>query len=172
MKKQKLMCMALISSMSVFSAQADIWCKKGTIVQIGDVSWGAAAIEANFPGTIPGSVPAWVTDLDVYVATTAMFTYASSFAGGGGGFGGYSVPDSGSITTDIYAPFSLTNMVGAYSYSEGIQFKIFKCYTIPPMTSADVLEEVQINDGVIGGGIIKPLRGLDRIREYWTQREQ
>ncbi len=150
------------------AAQAVPWCYKGTIVQIADVSWSEAQINANFTGT----VPAGVLDPEVYITATATNNYASTFTGGGGGFGGYSVPNSGQVRVIPYAPYTYTNMVGPgyYFTSQGVKFKMEKCYTIAPMTEhlevADLVFDEGNGDG--GGIVVKPLSGLDLLKDYWN----
>ncbi|MGI2258207.1 hypothetical protein [Shewanella sp. GXUN23E] len=142
-------------------AQAVPWCYRGTIVQIADVTWGQSQILANFSGTIPGGV----ADPEYYITSTATYNYSQNFVGGGGGFGGYSVPGSGQVRVTHYAPYTFTNMVGPgyYFTSQGIKFRMDKCYTIPPMT-AHLELEVAEPDGDIP---IKPLSGLEAVIDYW-----
>ncbi|MCH4294660.1 hypothetical protein MJ923_10150 [Shewanella sp. 3B26] len=156
---------ALLVAMSLSSlAQAVPWCYRGTIVQIADVSWSESQILANYSGT----VPAGVADPEYYIAATATYNYSQNFVGGGGGFGGYSVPGSGQVRVTHYAPYTFTNMVGPgyYFTSQGIKFRMDKCYTIPPMT-----EHVELEIAEPGGDVpVKPLPGLDAISEYWNRK--
>ncbi|MBV7316795.1 hypothetical protein [Shewanella sp. NIFS-20-20] len=156
----------LISLGAVTMAQAVPWCHRGTIVQIADVSWSQAQIMANFTG----SIPSFVADPEVYTTFTATHNYANTFAGGGGGFGGYSVPGSGQVQVHEYAPYTLTNMVGPgyYFTSQGVKFKLKKCYTIPPMTEH---KEVAIFEPTSpSGGIdVKPYERLYELESFWSQ---
>lgn len=148
-------------------ANAVPWCHKGTIVQIADVTWEESHILANFTGTVPSGV----ADPDHYTTFTATHNYANTFAGGGGGFGGYSVPGSGQVKVVPYAPYSYTNMVpGYYDTAEGVQFKLEKCYTIAPMTHVIDFAPFELDsDKPI---ITKPFVGLEQMQKYWrTQRE-
>ncbi len=153
------------ASMAVSSiAQAVPWCHRGTIVQIADVTWSQSQIMANFTGSIPGSV----TDPEHYVTFTATHNYASGFVGGGGGFGGYSVPGSGEVIVVPYAPNSYINVVGpgAYFTSQGVSFKMRKCYTVAPLTAQ--LEKARLNPrDPLGGIVTVPLEGLDAMSIYW-----
>ncbi|GAB2909065.1 hypothetical protein [Rheinheimera gaetbuli] len=161
MKKLILSTLAATALLSL-SVQAVPWCHRGTIVQIADVNWSEAQILANFYGTVPGGV----LDAEVYKTSHATNNYASTFAGGGGGFGGYSVPGSGTVRVTHYAPYTLTNMVGPgyYFTSQGVKFKLHKCYTIPPMVEVRELATVESPEAGIG---FKPLRGVEAIKEYW-----
>lgn len=161
MKKLILSTLAASALLSL-SAQAVPWCHRGTIVQIADVNWSEAQILANFYGSVPGSV----LDPEVYKTSHATNNYASTFAGGGGGFGGYSVPGSGTVRVTHYDPYTLTNMVGPgyYFTSHGVKFKLHKCYTIPPMVEVRELAIVESPESGIG---FKPLRGVEAIKEYW-----
>jgi hypothetical protein len=130
---KKLLIIAAVGATLLSSvAQAEPWFHHGTIVQIANVNWSGAQIAANFTGSVLGGV----ADAEVYKTFTATHNYAQTFAGGGGGFGGYSVPGSGQVRVVPYAPNSYTNMVGPgyYYTSQGVSFKMDKCYTIPPMT--------------------------------------
>ena len=121
---------------------------------------------ANFSG----SIPTGVYDPEYYVTATATFNYAATFAGGGGGFGGFSVPGSGQVNVVPYAPYTYTNMVGPgyYFTSQGVSFKLEKCYTIPPLTVHHEVAEVSPDVG--GGGIVfDPIEGLDAIKRHWRQ---
>ena len=148
-------------------AHAVPWCHGGTIVQIADVTWSQSQIMANFSGSIPGGV----SDPEYYTTATATYNYAQTFAGGGGGFGGYSVPGSGQVRVRHYAPYTFTNMVGPgyYFTSQGIQFKLDKCYTIPPMMVHHKLEVAFPQDP--GGDDIQvtPLEGLEEMPRYWRE---
>ena len=151
-------------------ANAVPWCHQGTIVQIADVSWNQSQILANFTG----SIPTGVTDPEHYITFTATHNYANTFAGGGGGFGGYSVPGSGQVKVEAYAPYSYTNMVGPGNYftSQGVQFKLKKCYTIPPMTIQHefvALDDISGDDLTGGDGVIKPYVELEAINKYWEK---
>lgn len=161
MKKLIIGLAALAATLSGIT-QAVPWCHRGTILQIADVNWNQSQILANFSGTIP----AGVLDPEVYTTFNATANYASTFAGGGGGFGGYSVPGSGQVKVLPYAPNSYTNMVGPGNYftSQGIQFRLKKCYTIPPMTIVEDYEMISRPDGPI---IVKPFEHLEAISSYW-----
>ncbi len=151
------------------AANAVPWCYGGTIVQIADVNWSQAQILANFSGSIPSGV----ADPEVYITSTATYNYASTFSGGGGGFGGYSVPGSGQVQVYPYAPYTYTNMIGPgyYYTSQGVKFKMKKCYTIPPLV--EHLEVRELNPDDDGSGIvIKPYPELDAMKNYWNQKEE
>lgn len=166
--------LALTIGVAMFSgvAQAVPWCHKGTIVEIADVNWSQAQILANFTGSVPGGV----ADPEVYKTFHATHNYANTFAGGGGGFGGYSVPGSGQVRVNAYAPYTYTNMVGPgyYHTSQGVKFKLNKCYTIPPLTHHYEVERLETGDGNSdGGGIVfDPIEGLDVIKKQWSAPEQ
>jgi hypothetical protein len=163
MMKKLLIYVALGSALLSSVAQAVPWCHRGTIVQIADVNWSQSQIMANFTGSVPGSV----TDAEIYKTFTATANYANNFVGGGGGFGGYSVINSGHVRVIVYAPYTYTNMVGPgyYFTSQGVKFKLEKCYTIAPMTHHLEVAEFNIEDG--SGIDFKPLRGLGRLPHYW-----
>ena len=162
--KKGLLTIALGLGLMSGAATAVPWCHKGTIVQIADVSWSQAQILANFSGSIPPSV----YDPEYYVTYTATHAYASTFAGGGGGFGGYSVPGSGQVRVKPYAPYTYTNMVGPGHYftSQGVQFKLEKCYTIPPLTQHLEVEKFDLDDGA-GGIIFRPYKRLRAMEQFW-----
>jgi len=161
--KKLLTCVAVGAAFLSTAAQAVPWCHQGTIVQIADVNWSQAQILANFTGSVPGGV----VDPEVYTTFHATHNYANTFAGGGGGFGGYSVPGSGQVRVVPYAPYSYTNMVGPgyYYTSQGVSFKLDKCYTIAPMTHHLEVAELSKDDG--SGISVKPLGGLEALNEYW-----
>lgn len=163
----------IITAFSTSIANAVPWCHNGTIVQIADVSWGESSIIANYPGSIPGDIPPWVTtDVDHHITFEATHQYASGFAGGGGGFGGYSVPGSGQVKVDVYAPSTYLTAPSWYNTSQGVQFKLRKCYTIPPMTAVKELRHFEGpwtpggTDNPIG---IEPLSRLPELDVYWQQ---
>lgn len=164
---KKLLVSAAIGAAFLSSAaQAVPWCHKGTIVQIADVNWSQAQILANFTGSVPGGV----LDPEVYTTFHATHNYAQTFSGGGGGFGGYSVPGSGQVRVITYAPYTLTNMVGPgyYYTSQGVSFKLEKCYTIAPMQHHLEVHELQVDGDDDGGGIVvKPFTGLEKMKEYY-----
>ncbi len=162
--KKSLIPFAFGASLLAGSASAVPWCHGGTIVEIADVSWSQAQIMANFSG----SVPSGVIDPEYYTTYTATHNYASTFAGGGGGFGGYSVPGSGTVRVIAYAPYTYTNMVGPgyYHTSQGVQFTIDKCYTIPPLTQHLEVREIDPNDDD-GGIVVRPYEKLTNMVEYW-----
>lgn len=156
-----------LATSAVPIAQAVPWCHGGTIVEFADVNWSESQILANFSGPIPGGV----ADPQYYITATATHNYAQTFVGGGGGFGGYSVPGSGQVRVRHYAPYTFTNMVGPgyYDTSQGVKFKMDKCYTIPPMT---VHHELEVADEPDGGDIqVRPYEGLGAIQRYWRQRD-
>jgi hypothetical protein len=162
--KKKLIFSAIAATFLSSVVQAVPWCHRGTIVQIADVQWTQAQILANFTGSVPGGV----ADPEVYKTSTATYNYASTFTGGGGGFGGYSVPSSGQVRVIPYAPYTYTNMIGPgyYFTSQGVKFKLEKCYTIPPMT--EHLEVARLNPDDDSGGIIfKPAEKLPALEHYW-----
>lgn len=166
---KKLLVSAAVGATFLLSnaAQAVPWCHKGTIVQIADVTWSQAQILANFTGTVPSGV----LDPEVYTTFHATHNYAQTFSGGGGGFGGYSVPGSGQVRVVPYAPYSYTNMVGPGNYftSQGVSFKLDKCYTIAPMQHHLEVAELSVDGGDDDGGgiVVKPYSGLEVMKEYW-----
>ena len=163
--KKGLILLALGTSLLSGVASAVPWCHRGTIVQIADVTWSQAQILANFSG----SIPVGVYDPEYYITSTATYNYASSFAGGGGGFGGYSVPGSGQVRVEPYAPYTYTNMVGPGHYftSQGVKFKLKKCYTIPPLTQHLEVKEI-FDDGNGAGGIeFRPYKRLRAMEQFW-----
>lgn len=160
--KKRLISIALGTALLSTAAQAVPWCHRGTILQIADVTWNQSQILANFTGTVPGGV----YDPERYVTFTATHNYANTFAGGGGGFGGYSVPGSGQVRVKPYAPYTYTNMVGPgyYFTSQGVKFKLEKCYTIPPMVSVLDFEKLADPEGPEIG--VKPFEGLENMERY------
>ena len=157
--------LAVIGTLALSSslAQAVPWCHGGTIVEIQDVTWNESNIDSNFSG----SVPSGVTYPNMYITFTATHNYASGFVGGGGGFGGFSVPGSGQVVVHPYAPSSYISNPSSYDKSYGVSFKLKKCYTIPPMVSDvqfDIAEPVQ-------GPVIdvKPYAELQQIQKYWRK---
>lgn len=161
-----MLSLAVGATLMAGTASAVPWCHGGTIVEIADVSWSEAQILANFTGPVPSGV----LDPESYTTFTATHNYAATFAGGGGGFGGYSVPGSGQVRVNPYAPYTYTNMVGPGHYytNQGVQFKLFKCYTIPPLTVHHEVARLEPNDG--GSGIVvKPYEKLIEMTHYWTQ---
>lgn len=166
MKKSTIAALAASTMLFSMAAQAVPWCYRGTIVQIADVQWSEAQILANFYGTVPSGV----ADPEVYIASHASNNYASLFAGGGGGFGGYSVPGSGTVRVIPYAPHSLVGMVGPgyYFTNQGMKFKMQKCYTIPPMVA--VKEKLKLTPEDPGSDIVfDPLPQTENIRQYWQK---
>ncbi|MEC4725347.1 hypothetical protein HWQ46_07285 [Shewanella sp. D64] len=150
-------------------AQAVPWCHTGTIVQIANVNWSQAQIMANFTGGIPGGV----VDPEVYTTYHSTYNYANTFSGGGGGFGGYSVPNSGQVKVRLDAPYTLTNMVGPgyYYTSQGVQFRLDKCYTIPPLMEHKKIarfEPIKPETGVE----VAPYENLRAITEFWRESDQ
>lgn len=161
MKTLSLIAASLVL-LSSTAAQAVPWCWRGTIVEIQDVTWNGSQILTNFGG---GPVPGGVLNPDYFKAYTAATTYASSFAGGGGGFGGYSVPGSGEVLVFAYAPTNYTNgPIGSYNVAQGISFKLKKCYTIVPLTAVafDVIALPDVETPIVG----KPYKGLGGLRKY------
>lgn len=157
----------LLAATASMQANAVPWCYKGTIVQIADVNWTQAQILANFTG----SVPVGVADAEAYKAFTSSNNYASTFAGGGGGWGGYSVPGSGQVRVTPYAPYTLTNMVGPgyYYTTQGMKFKLHKCYTIPPLVrNVEVEKFKEPTDGLK----FEPLEGTEGATKYWSQSDE
>jgi len=113
------------------TTDADIWCNEGNIVEVADITWNQAQILANFSGTIPANT----VDVDRYKAFHAMHTYSTTFASNIGNSSiNQNVPDAGQVGGVIYAPYSYTNVPtpGAYNISQGIKFKINKCYGVLP----------------------------------------
>ena len=131
--KSKIAMVTLLAAGGLFSGTASAvpWCHGGTIVTIQNTNWSEPIILANFTG----SVPAGHTYPDYYITATAINAYGNTFAGGGGSIGGYTVPGSGQVKAIAYAPYSYTNTVSGYTTSQGISFKLRKCYTLPPMVS-------------------------------------
>jgi hypothetical protein len=152
----------LILLLSWGTAQAVPWCWRGTILEIQDVTWTETEIMMNFSGPIP----AGVYDDEYYTTFTATHNYAATFAGGGGGFGGYSVPGSGQVKVQAYAPNSYVNMVGPGNYftSDGVQFKLLKCYTVPPLTTVVDFATILEPDGPPIQ--VRPFEGLGNLRNY------
>lgn len=151
------------------SAHAVPWCHGGTIVHIQTANWTGPQILANFYG----AVPAGVADPEVYKAFTATSNYASTFSGGGGGFGGYSVPGSGTVRVTQTGPYTLTNMVGPgyYYVNQGVQFKLHKCYTIPPLVG--VKEVVRMSPDSPGSNTpFEPLPEVEAVKQYWSVAEK
>lgn len=181
MKLTKKTC-SLFLMMSWINVQAVPWCHNGTIVQIADVSWNESSIEANYPGTLPDSIPDWVVgNVNMHIAFVSTNHYASTFIGGGGGFGDYTVSNSGDVRVEAYGPHNYITAPSLYHISQGVQFKIKKCYTVPPMTA--VKERFQFSPDIIGpeiidvngsGGAIKvkALDGLEQIQQYWLKSRQ
>lgn len=166
MKKLLLSAAVGAALLSSGAAQAVPWCHGGTIVEIADVNWSQAQILANFTGSVPGGV----LDPEVYKTFHATHNYAQTFAGGGGGFGGYSVPGSGQVRVSVYAPYTYTNMVGPgyYYTSQGVSFKLDKCYTIPVMQHHLEVAELEVGGDDDGGGIVvKPFTGLEKIKDFY-----
>jgi len=159
---KKLLVIIIGAILLAGTAHAVPWCHKGTKVQIADVSWSEASILANFLGSVPGGV----TDINRYITFTSINDYAAGFAGGGGGFGGFSVPGSGSVRAIAYAPSSyVSGGAGVYSTSHGINFRLIKCYTIPPLTQHFDIREVAPEDG---GIIFEPYEDFEVIRRVWN----
>lgn len=161
----KLMIAAtLVTSTLSLTAEAVPWCYRGTVVEIADVNWTQGHINANFFG----SVPSGVADPEVYITHTATHNYANTFAGGGGGFGGYSVPGSGQVKVVPYAPYTYTNMVGPgyYYTTQGVSFKLKKCYTIPPLVQDLSYERIELPDGPAVE--FKPFDKIKDVLLYWT----
>jgi hypothetical protein len=150
-------------------AQAVPWCHRGTIVQIANVNWSQAQIMANFSGAIPGGV----ADFEAYTTYNSTNNYANTFAGGGGGFGGYSVPGSGQVRVRTYAPYTLTNMVGPgyYFTSQGVKFKLDKCYTIPPLMEHKEIARFEPAKPETGFEAV-PYENLRAVTEYWRESDQ
>jgi len=162
--------LSVLSMLSINIALAVPWCHLGTKVQIADVSWDEASIVANYPGSIPGDIPPWIVgNTNMHITFMSVMTYANTFAGGGGGFGGYSVPNSGQVRQLPYAPHNYITAPSLYNISQGVSFKLEKCYTIPPMIAVSALEMIAPDPGGDGPTIAveyTPLRGLDQICDY------
>ena len=167
---KKTIGMAIIAAgLSSSIAQAVPWCHQGTIVQIADVNWGESSILANYPGVVP---PWVVGNVDMHITFMSTHEYASGFVGGGGGFGGYSVPGSGQVKVYAYAPHNYITAPSLYSTAEGVKFKLKKCYTIPPMTELHELREFvePWNPGNPDNPIsIEPMERLQDLGAYWEQ---
>lgn len=168
----------LISILSVNVASAHIWCNDGTVVQIADVTWNESSIITNYPGLIPGDIPPWVVgNVDMHITYEAIRNYADTFVGGGGGFGGYSVPNSGEVVEDAYWPHNYITAPSLYHISQGVKFRLKKCYTIAPMTAVKDLEMIALPGGTVPGETshdfisrlkVTPLYGLERMMDYWN----
>ena len=155
----------LLLVLSINTGYAVPWCHGGTIVQIQNTSWTQAGILANYPGSIPSGLP------DYGITGNAMNNYAMSFSGGGGSLGGFSVPGSGQVRADAYSPSSYLSG-NNYSTSQGVYFKLNKCYTIPPMIAIKELasELSGINpDGPVIEVTYDALEEAEQICNYWTQ---
>lgn len=162
--KNKVFTLLLI--LSINSAFAERWCQHGTIVTIQDVTWSQNNIIANYPGAIPSGVP------DYVITGNAMNNYGSSFAGGGGSIGGYgyTVPGSGTVIEKAYAPSSFLSG-NNYSLAQGVQFKLKKCYTVPPMTAVKAVRmEANPNnpDTPVIGVTYSALEGAENLCHYWS----
>ena len=170
---KKILCLVSMATIVPFgSASAHKWCHNGTIVQIGDVNWNESVIIANYPGIVPDDIPDWVFDnIDHHIAYEAKKNYADSFVGGGGALGGFVAANSGEVRTSVYAPSNYITAPSLYNISEGIQFKLHKCYTIPPMTQLETLYEIDMpwkpTPGVSNPVVIAPMNGVDGVRQYW-----
>ncbi|MCX7552281.1 hypothetical protein OS175_00195 [Marinicella sp. S1101] len=171
--KKSITAALVITGLSASLAHAVPWCHQGTIVQIADVNWGESSIIANYPGSIPADIPPWVTgNVDMHITFMATHTYASGFAGGGGGFGGYSVPGSGQVKVYAYAPYNYITAPSLYSTAQGVQFKLKKCYTIPPMVAVKELRELELPwspGGQDNPVSVRPLERLQELDAYWEK---
>lgn len=167
--KKSISMIIIAAGLSSTIAQAVPWCHQGTIVQIADVNWGESSITANYPGVVP---PWVVGNVDMHITFMSTHQYASGFAGGGGGFGGYSVPGSGQVKVYAYAPHNYITAPSLYSTAEGVKFKLKKCYTIPPMTVLHELREVEL-PWTPGGGdnpiSVEPMERVQGLDAYWEQ---
>ncbi len=174
--KKSIGLLIVAAGMATTIAQAVPWCHKGTIVQIADVHWGESSILANYPGGVPGGLPPVIYgNVDTHITFTSTNQYANSFAGGGGSFGGYSVPGSGQVLVHPYAPHNYTNAPSLYSTSEGVKFKLKKCYTIPPLVEVFELEKFvgPVLPGEPGGPVVfEPLERIEEMRAYWERAER
>ena len=165
MKNKTISIFALLLVLSINTGYSVPWCHHGTIVQIQNVNWSQASILANYPGTIPVWMP------DHGITGMSMDNYATSFAGGGGSIGGYTVPGSGQVLALAYSPSSYTSG-NNYSISQGVQFKLNKCYTIAPMVAIKdfAVELPGINpDGPVIGVTYGPLEGIEPMCQYWSE---
>lgn len=155
---------SMILLLSVNAAIAVPWCHFGTIVTIQNVTWSQNNIIANYPGPIPVGLA------DVGITSNSMGQYASTFVGGGGSLSGYTVPGSGSVIAKAYAPSSYLSS-NYYSTSQGVQFKLNKCYTIPPMTA---VKEIRMAsnpanpDTPVIGVEYSALEGGEEMCRYWS----
>ncbi len=174
--KKSISLLIVAAGLSSSVAQAVTWCHGGTIVQIADVNWGESSIIANYPGSIPGDIPLWVVgNVNIHITSTSTNQYANGFAGGGGGFGGYSVANSGEVKVEAYAPHNYITAPSLYSTAEGVKFKLKKCYTIPPMTAVRERHEIALpwNPGTPDNPIsIKPLEHIQGLNTYWEQSQR
>ena len=156
---------ALLLVLSISTGNAVPWCHHGTIVQIQNVNWSQASILANFPGSIPPGMPQYA------ITGLSMDNYGMSFSGGGGSIGGYTVPGSGQVKAQAYSPHSYTSGNG-YNTSQGVMFKLKKCYTIAPMIAIKdfAVELPAINpDGPVIGVTYEPLEGIEPMCRYWSE---
>ena len=168
----------LTSILSANIVSAHQWCHDGTIVQIADVSWNESSIITNYPGLIPDDIPIWVVgNVNMHITYEAVRNYADAFEGGGGGFGGYSVANSGEVKEVAYWPHNYITAPALYHISQGVKFRLKKCYTIAPMTAVEDLEFIALPGGTIPGETsndfidrlqVKPLGGLERLEDYWN----
>jgi len=174
--KKSINMLIIAAGLSSTLAQAVPWCHRGTIVQIADVTWGESSIVANYPGSIPGDIPPYIVgNVNNHITFMSTNQYASSFAGGGGGFGGYSVPGSGQVKVYAYAPHNYITAPTHYDISEGVKFKLKKCYTIPPMVVVHELREFigPITPGDPNSPIgVEPLERLYELGAYWEKSKE
>ena len=168
---KKLLVAAAVGAafLSSTAAQAVPWCWKGHIVEIGDVQWTQSQIIANFG---PTTIPPYMTDPDRFIAFTAAYNYANSFSGGGGSWGGYTVPGSGQVMVDPYAPYSYVSQgPGFYNLSQGLYFKMKKCFTVPVMIKHPAIRDFELSidngspDPVLDPA---PFDGLENMTKYWS----
>ncbi|MCO7224719.1 hypothetical protein [Pleionea sp. CnH1-48] len=147
----------VVTAMTLSGAASAVpWCHGGTIVEIANISWTQSGINTHFTGPIPGGV----VDPQRYIAWEASHNYAGYFAGGGG-WG--NVPGKGQVRVRPYAPYTYTNMVSGYHTSQGLSFKLDKCYATPPLVEIKEKEKLEV---------LKPLDGIDGMERYWRQADR
>ncbi len=144
-------------------AHAIPWCQGGTIVTLHTHVLDETALLYHFGNqTIPPNVDP--VDEDRYIASTVAWGLAYPHAGGGGGWGGWSVPNAGEVEADVFAPNSYVSQI-IYSLSEGLGFDVKKCFTIPPMVQVEWDLDSVDNGGVGGANPLPYVKGIERFWE-------
>lgn len=116
-----------LTGASVAIAERPSWCAGGTVVNVADVQWNHAQL-LNQTQNI--SVPPYTSNPDYYQAFHAANNHCQTYAGGAGPSLG--VADNGSVTFEVYAPWSYLHTIN-YQLSHGLSFECNKCYAIPPL---------------------------------------